>query len=64
MGSWFSNPGTGANVETGGGGVGKYLKPRTIEAEPATVDASIPAAGTAKKRKAALIGNFKDFSAW
>lgn len=64
VGSWYSNPGTGATDSgTVGGGVGRYLKARTAQAEPATVDTSIPAAGT-KKRKVGSVGDFKDFSAW
>lgn len=61
VGSWYSNPGAGTS-EYGGtgvsGGVGKYLKARNAQAE---------SAGTAvagKKRKVAVSGEFKDFSAW
>ncbi|KAL2924705.1 Peptidyl-prolyl cis-trans isomerase CYP65 [Bienertia sinuspersici] len=65
VGSWYSNPGTGAtDAGAGGGGVGKYLKARTAQAEPVTAETSIPAAGSTKKRKVGVVGGFKDFSAW
>ena len=61
VGSWYSNPGTGtaeSGAVGGGGGVGKYLKARNSQTESAAVDTSLT-----KKRKA-LAGEFKDFSAW
>ncbi|XP_021751391.1 peptidyl-prolyl cis-trans isomerase CYP65-like [Chenopodium quinoa] len=64
VGSWYSNPGTGATDSVAlGGGVGRYLKSKTAPVEPVIADISIPAAGT-KKRKAGQVGDFKDFSAW
>ncbi|KNA14287.1 hypothetical protein SOVF_108650 [Spinacia oleracea] len=64
VGSWYSNPGTGATDSgTVGGGVGRYLKAKTTQVEPTTGDTSIPAV-SAKKRKTGLKGDFKDFSGW
>ncbi|XP_021714467.1 peptidyl-prolyl cis-trans isomerase CYP65-like [Chenopodium quinoa] len=64
VGSWYSNPGTGA-TDSGavGSGVGRYLKSKTAPVEPVIADISIPAVGS-KKRKAGQVGDFKDFSAW
>lgn len=66
LGSWYSNPGTGA-AETGaiaaGGGVGKYLKARNSQTDSATVDTSLTPVFVTKKRKV-MAGEFKDFSAW
>jgi peptidyl-prolyl cis-trans isomerase-like protein 2 len=64
VGSWFSNPGTGAEVGATGGGVGKYLRTRAAQPETTvTGDSSQPAAAT-KKRKVAQTSEFKDFSGW
>ncbi|KAI4327346.1 hypothetical protein L6164_019819 [Bauhinia variegata] len=63
IGSWYSNPGAGTSESGGVGGVGKYLKARSDQAESATVDTSTAIVG--KKRKAGVAsGGFKDFSAW
>ncbi|KAI3824156.1 hypothetical protein L1987_05605 [Smallanthus sonchifolius] len=64
IGSWYSNPGTGAEAEASGGvGVGKYLKART-----ANVDSTPAQDGNnavLKKRKLAVsTQELKDFSAW
>ncbi|GMP27730.1 hypothetical protein CsSME_00003592 [Camellia sinensis var. sinensis] len=67
IGSWYTNPGTGAS-ESGsvGGGIGKYLKARNVQAESAAAaDTGTQAIAIAKKRKLGLaMGEFKDFSAW
>ncbi|WJZ91847.1 hypothetical protein VitviT2T_010888 [Vitis vinifera] len=66
VGAWFSNPGTGT-AEPGdvGGGVGKYLKARTGQAEHAAADTGLQAMTVAKKRKlGGPTAEFKDFSAW
>lgn len=66
VGAWFSNPGTGT-AEPGdvGGGVGKYLKARTGQAEHAAADTGMQAMTVAKKRKLGIpTAEFKDFSAW
>lgn len=62
IGSWYSNPGTGTagSGPVGGGGVGKYLKARSTQAESAAVDTGSTAA-VAKKRK---LGSFENFSSW
>ncbi|KAI3717054.1 hypothetical protein L1987_68378 [Smallanthus sonchifolius] len=64
IGSWYSNPGTGAEAEASGGvGIGKYLKART-----ANVDSTPAPDGNnavLKKRKLAVsTQELKDFSAW
>lgn len=61
IGSWYSNPGTGAEPEGSGGGVGKYLKSRTT-----TKDDSTPAPVVVKKRKIGGVSTqeLKDFSSW
>ncbi|KAI8534819.1 hypothetical protein RHMOL_Rhmol10G0126200 [Rhododendron molle] len=62
VGSWYSNPGTGA-MESGAvsGGVGKYLKARSAQA----ADTEPRATTVAKKRKSgAPVAEFKDFSTW
>ena len=67
VGAWFSNPGTGTAEPgaVGGGGVGKYLKSRTGQAEPAPADTGLQAMTVAKKRKLGIpTAEFKDFSAW
>ncbi|KAD7117775.1 hypothetical protein R6Q59_005693 [Mikania micrantha] len=65
IGSWYSNPGTGAEAEASGSvGVGKYLKARTtkVDSTPAP-DGDIV---VSKKRKLGLstTQELKDFSAW
>ncbi|XP_038684064.1 peptidyl-prolyl cis-trans isomerase CYP65-like isoform X2 [Tripterygium wilfordii] len=64
VGSWYSNPGTGA-TESGavGGGVGKYLKVKNAQNKSATIDTSLTADAVTKKRKVSS-GEFKDFSGW
>ncbi|XAR51367.1 Peptidylprolyl isomerase [Bertholletia excelsa] len=68
IGSWYSNPGTGAKESAiVGGGVGKYLKARHAQAESAAAaaDNGSQAITTAKKRKLGVSASeFKDFSAW
>lgn len=66
VGSWYSNPGTGADSGTGGGGVGKYLKARknaqvTSAAAVSEPDLQLTAVG--KKRKTGTT-EFGNFSAW
>lgn len=64
VGSWYSNPGTGA-AEPGavGGGIGKYLKTRNEKLESIPEKSSQKTVG--KKRKiGASTAEFKDFSAW
>ncbi|CAI0507674.1 unnamed protein product [Linum tenue] len=66
VGSWYSNPGTGAtDSEAGSGGVGKYLKPRSAGTESAATSADLTTVSVGKKRK---VGGpaveFKDFSGW
>ncbi|KAF5736228.1 peptidyl-prolyl cis-trans isomerase CYP65 isoform X1 [Tripterygium wilfordii] len=65
IGSWYSNPGTGATESgaVGGGGVGKYLKVNNAQNKSAITDASLTAAAVTKKRKVSS-GEFKDFSGW
>lgn len=68
VGSWYSNPGTGADSGTGGGGVGKYLKARKNAqvTSAATVAASEPALqlmAVGKKRKTGTT-EFGNFSSW
>ena len=68
IGSWFSNPGTGADIEASGGGVGKYLKARSGKVESTTaVDDGGGQAGptVVKKRKLGVsTQELKDFSGW
>jgi len=67
VGSWYSNPGTGATESAApGGGVGKYLKARISKADSAVVaDLGPQRTVVAKKRKLGVpVGEFKDFSAW
>ncbi|XP_052205283.1 peptidyl-prolyl cis-trans isomerase CYP65 isoform X2 [Diospyros lotus] len=67
VGSWYSNPGTGATESAApGGGVGKYLKARIAKADSAVVaDPGPQRTVVAKKRKLGVpVGEFKDFSAW
>ncbi|KAK1268926.1 Peptidyl-prolyl cis-trans isomerase-like 2 [Acorus gramineus] len=64
IGSWYSNPGTGTTEPMAVGGVGKYLKARTIQAEAAT-DNNLVVDGNAKKRKVGVSAvEFKDFNSW
>lgn len=61
IGSWYSNPGTGADAEGSGGGVGKYLKARTTKVD----STSVPDGNAAvKKRKVSVSTQLQDFSAW
>ncbi|KAH7511212.1 hypothetical protein FEM48_Zijuj08G0129500 [Ziziphus jujuba var. spinosa] len=65
VGSWYSNPGTGTAETVGSGGVGKYLKARSSQAESVAVDTGLTAVAAAKKRKLGVSkAEFKDFSAW
>ncbi|KAJ0040123.1 hypothetical protein Pint_27885 [Pistacia integerrima] len=67
VGSWYSNPGTGATEAgaIGGGGVGKYLKSRNQQIESIADDRGLNAITAAKKRKVGVsTGEFKDFSGW
>lgn len=67
IGSWYSNPGTGAEVEGTGGGVGKYLKARTttVTATATGGDGGGQADVVVKKRKLGVsTKELKDFSAW
>ncbi|OVA11855.1 Cyclophilin-like peptidyl-prolyl cis-trans isomerase domain [Macleaya cordata] len=67
VGSWYSNPGTGAteSVAASGGGVGKYLKARSNKTEAAASDNYSEANGVAKKRKVGGSNvEFNNFSAW
>ncbi|KAJ9564264.1 hypothetical protein OSB04_000230 [Centaurea solstitialis] len=67
IGSWFSNPGTGADPEASGGGVGKYLKARSGKVESTAADNGGGQAGPAvvKKRKLGVsTQELKDFSGW
>ncbi|KAF4402035.1 hypothetical protein G4B88_017547 [Cannabis sativa] len=66
IGSWYSNPGTGSTGSgTVGGGVAKYLKARTAQAESSVVDNGSAAASKTKKRKMGTsTAEFKDFSSW
>ncbi|XP_057529005.1 peptidyl-prolyl cis-trans isomerase CYP65 [Amaranthus tricolor] len=62
VGSWYSNPGTGAtDAGAVGGGIGKYYKSRMAQADTTTSEA---VTGNTKKRKATVTGDFKDFSGW
>lgn len=65
MGSWFSNPGTGATGSaTVGGGVGKYLKARNTAIE-ALGNNVLGSNNTSKKRKVDVSGvEYKNFSGW
>lgn len=66
IGSWFSNPGTGADAEASGGGVGKYLKARSGKVETtAAADGGGRADVVLKKRKLGVsTQELKDFSGW
>ncbi|KVI02727.1 Cyclophilin-like peptidyl-prolyl cis-trans isomerase domain-containing protein [Cynara cardunculus var. scolymus] len=67
IGSWFSNPGTGADPEASGGGVGKYLKARSGKTESTAAVDGGGHAGPAvlKKRKLGVsTQELKDFSGW
>lgn len=67
VGSWYSNPGTGATEAgaIGAGGVGKYLKSRNQQIESTADDTGLSAITVAKKRKVGVsTGEFKDFSGW
>ncbi|XP_062101808.1 peptidyl-prolyl cis-trans isomerase CYP65 [Humulus lupulus] len=65
IGSWYSNPGTGTMGSGAvGGGVAKYLKARTAQAESAVVDNGSAAAVTKKRKMGTSTAEFKDFSSW
>ncbi|WCJ31417.1 Peptidyl-prolyl cis-trans isomerase CYP65 [Euphorbia peplus] len=69
VGSWYSNPGTGATDSKAGvgGGVGKYLKARNSQSQPesSVTDIDIATNGMGKKRKVGVSkADFKDFSSW
>ncbi|PIA29341.1 hypothetical protein AQUCO_06000004v1 [Aquilegia coerulea] len=66
VGSWFSNPGTGATDSVAvGGGVGKYLKARTTQTGAVTADSGLDGNGIPKKRKVGVSAvEYKNFSAW
>ncbi|CAI8588990.1 unnamed protein product [Vicia faba] len=68
VGSWYSNPGAGTSESgatgVGSGGVGKYLKAKSVPTEAAAAAADTGTAVVGKKRKAVVSGGFKDFSAW
>lgn len=62
MGSWYSNPGTGASGSISVGGVGKYLKARSNGTEMTTVNGQ----GQDSKKRKTDVSNveYKDFSGW
>ncbi|XP_031107970.1 peptidyl-prolyl cis-trans isomerase CYP65 [Ipomoea triloba] len=60
VGSWYSNPGTGTDTLAVGGGVGKYLKARNVQAD----SNSLPPVPSSKKRKVGTSTEFKNFSGW
>ncbi|KAK6923958.1 Cyclophilin-type peptidyl-prolyl cis-trans isomerase domain [Dillenia turbinata] len=64
VGAWYSNPGTNSTTPGSvGGGVGKYLKARSNQAE--SVATNLQENGAVKKRKLDISkGGFKDFSSW
>ncbi|XP_057975282.1 peptidyl-prolyl cis-trans isomerase CYP65 [Malania oleifera] len=66
VGSWYSNPGTGTKESVAvGGGVGKYLKARNVQAESVADDTNLQAISVPKKRKLGVsTAEFKDFSTW
>ncbi|KAL9264886.1 Peptidyl-prolyl cis-trans isomerase CYP65-like protein [Drosera capensis] len=66
VGSWYSNPGSGTAEAggVGGGGVGKYLKARTVEAHTEVTDNTISNIVVAKKRKVGASSELNDFSSW
>ncbi|CAH1413379.1 unnamed protein product [Lactuca virosa] len=67
IGSWYSNPGTGVEVDDSGGGVGKYLKAKTTDTATATASdgGGGQSNGVGKKRKLGVSKqDFKDFSGW
>ncbi|XP_039117710.1 peptidyl-prolyl cis-trans isomerase CYP65 [Dioscorea cayenensis subsp. rotundata] len=62
VGSWYSNPGTGASGSISVGGVGKYLKARSNGTEMTTVNGQ----GQDSKKRKTDVSNveYKDFSGW
>lgn len=66
VGSWYSNPGTGATDSIAvGGGVGKYLKAKSSQTVAVTADSGFEGNGAPKKRKVgASAVEYKNFSAW
>lgn len=66
VGSWYSNPGTGATDSIAvGGGVGKYLKAKSSQTVAVTADSGFEDNGAPKKRKVgASAVEYKNFSAW
>lgn len=66
VGSWYSNPGTGATDSIAvGGGVGKYLKAKSRQTVAVPADSGFEGNGAPKKRKvSASAVEYKNFSAW
>ncbi|KAM0937794.1 putative peptidylprolyl isomerase [Dioscorea sansibarensis] len=62
VGSWYSNPGTGASGSISVGGVGKYLKARSNGTESTTGNCQ----GQDSKKRKTDVSNieYKDFSGW
>ncbi|KAJ0982133.1 hypothetical protein J5N97_010388 [Dioscorea zingiberensis] len=62
VGSWYSNPGTGATGSVSVGGVGKYLKTRSNGTESTTGNGL----GQDSKKRKTDVSNveYKDFSGW
>lgn len=65
VGSWYSNPGTGATGTVSTGGVGKYVKARTSGADP-TAGSGVGADLTTKRRKVEAPSSvqYTNFSGW
>lgn len=65
VGSWYSNPGTGATGSVAmGSGVGKYLKARSTGAEAAAGNGLGPADLTKKRKVEVSNVEYKNFSGW
>lgn len=66
MGSWYSNPGTGATESMpGDGGVGKYLKARNSKSDEVSAINDLESIPITKKMKTAIPNvEYKNFSAW
>lgn len=66
VGSWYSNPGTGATgSEEAGGGVGKYVKALKSTQSVASAGNGLEPDASSKKRKVSAPGvDFKNFSGW
>lgn len=70
IGSWYSNPGTGAIVSgSAGGGIGKYLKTKNVNPSTATATATVvepeevDVVAVPKKRKLGVSRDF-NFLGW